>query len=133
MALAFMLLALWVVPVLTFLWARRRAPKKVWRLTGMSLGLIVAPALSGFYGLCFVAPLAALLGLVGLPLAMFHGEPRFDLATMLSLRDPRTVVRGVEHLYIALFNACVWSVVYGAVGWAMDTGVAVKKAQLAAG
>ncbi len=129
MALAFSLLALWCVPVGVYLWARRRAPGKVGRLTGIALGLVVAPASSGLYGLYFVGPLAALLGLVGLPLAMFHGEPGFELATLLGLREPRTVVRGVQHLYIALLNAGVWSAVYGVVGWAIDTAVVLARAR----
>ena len=76
MGLVFSLLALWAVPVMTLLWARRRAPKKVWRLTGISLGLIVAPASSDrrvsldflvLWRHCWVSS--------GSPLAMFHGEP----------------------------------------------------------
>lgn len=129
MASTFALVALWVVPLLTFLWARRRAPRKVWRLTGVSLGFIVAPASSGLYGLYFVGPLVALLGLIGFPLAMFHGEPGFELATLLGLREPRTVVQGVERIYIALLNAVVWSVVYGGLGWAVDRSVGTRKAR----
>jgi hypothetical protein len=127
MGLALMLITLWGVPAVTFLWARRRAPRQLWRLTGVSLGLVVAPASSGLYGLYFIGPLAAVLGLVGLPLAMFHGGPGFELATLLGLREPRTVVRGVEHIHIALLNAGVWSLVYGAVGWAVDAVVGMRR------
>lgn len=121
------LLALWLVPIVAFYWARRRAPGKTWRLAGFSLGLVVSPACSGLYALYFVGPLAALLGLVGLPLMMFHGSPGFDLATTLGLREPRTVVHGVEHIYIALLNAGVWSVTYGALGWLLDIAAGVRR------
>ena len=112
--------ALWILPLATFFWARSHAPRRLWRLTGLSLGLIVAPASSGLYGLYFLGPLAALLGLVGFPLVSFHGTPGFELATALGLREPRTVVDGVEHLWIALLNGGFWSLAYGALGWAID-------------
>lgn len=118
-----LLLCLWAVPVGTFVWARKRAPRALWRCTGFSLGLVVAPATAGLYGLYFAGPLLALVGLIGLPLAMFHGEPGFELATALGLREPRTVVRGIEHLYIGMLNAIVWSIAYGGLGWLLDAVV----------
>ncbi len=126
------LLALWLVPVAAFWWAGRHAPSRLWRTTGFALGLVIAPASSGLYGLYFLGPLAALLGLVGLPLATFHGGPGFDLATALGLREPRTVVHGVQHVYIALLNAGVWSLVYGGLGWAVDRVAALRRNREAA-
>ena len=121
MITVFGLLALWLLPVLTFLWSRCRAPRWRWRLTGISLGMVIAPASTGLYGLYHVGPLVALLGLVGLPLTLFHGVPGFELATAFGLREPRTVVQGIEHVYIILLNSVVWSVVYGGLGWVIDT------------
>jgi hypothetical protein len=123
MTTVLVLLSLWAVPIVTFVWARKRAPRAVWRCTGFSLGLVVAPATQGLYGLYFVGPLLALVGLIGLPLASFHLGPGFELATALGLRDPRTVVSGVERVYILVLNAAIWSVVYGALGWLVDVAV----------
>lgn len=115
------LLGLWLLPVLTFLIVRRKAPQKLWRLTGFSFGLVVAPASFGLYGLYFLGPLVGLLGLLaGLPLALFHGEPGFQLAIHFGFIEPRTVVEGVERMHIALLNGVVWSVVYGVIGFGID-------------
>lgn len=127
MTVLILLLCLWAVPVATFVWARKRAPRVLWRCTGFSLGLVVAPATSGLYGLFFVGPVLALVGLLGLPLAMFHGEPGFELATALGLREPRTVVHGIEHFYIGALNAFVWSIAYGGLGWLLDVAVRALK------
>ena len=129
MTVLLLLLCLWAVPVATFAWARKRAPRALWRYTGASLGLVVAPATSGLYGLYFVGPLLALVGLLGLPLAMFHGEPGFELATALGLREPRAVVRGIEHFYIGTLNAIVWATVYGGLGWLLDAAVRALEAR----
>lgn len=134
MSLVLPLLALWLVPVVVFIWARRRAPKKLFRLTGVALGLVVAPASFGLYGLYFVGPLPGLVGLlVGFPLMSFHSGPGFELATMMGLREPRTVVHGVQHVYIALLDAAVWSLVYGAAGWVIDQGLGIGDRVLARG
>lgn len=114
------LLLLWLVPVAAFLFARRRAPAYLWRVTGFCFGAVVSPAATGLYGLYFVGPIAALLGLIGLPLAMLHGPPGYNLAIALGLVPPRTVVQGFQHVYIELLNAVVWSVVYGLLGAAID-------------
>ncbi len=112
--------ALWALPILTFLVCRHHVSRRVFGLTGASVGLVVAPASLGLYGLYFVGPLAALLGLLGLVLVLFHGRPGYELAIRIGVVPPATVVRGVEHVYIAILNAGVWSIVYGVIGHSID-------------
>ena len=114
------LMALWVIPVAAFLWARRHALGRLWQITGLALGAIVSPAATGLYGMYFLGPQAALFGLVGLPLAMIHGEPGYDLAICLDLVQPRTAVGGASGVYIEVLNGIVWAAVYGSVGWLID-------------
>lgn len=80
-----LLLLLWLVPITVAVVSRRRASAHFWRNTGIAFGLVVSPAMLGLYGLYFLGPIAALLGIVGLPLALLHGAPGYDLAVSLWL------------------------------------------------
>ena len=115
-----LLLLLWLVPISVAVVSRRRASVHFWRNTGIAFGLVVAPATLGLYGLYFLGPIAALLGIVGLPLALLHGAPGYDLAVSLGLVPSHTVVEGMMYLPIEAINSAVWSIVYGAVGWGVD-------------
>ena len=95
------------------------AAAHVWRNTGFAFGLVVAPASLGLYALFYVGPLVAVLGMLGLPLALFHGWPGHNLALALGLIPP-TVVTGISRLTVEALNAVVWSFVYGALGWFID-------------
>lgn len=114
------LIALWILPVTAFFLARRYARPKLWRITGATFGAVVAPASLGLYGLYFLGPLVALLGLIGLPLVLFHDSAGYNLAITIGLVQPRTVVAGIEHVYVELLSGAVWATVYGSVGWLYD-------------
>jgi hypothetical protein len=116
----FWLLTLWLVPVAAFVAARRAAPAWLWRVTGFAFGGIIVPASTGLYVLYYVGPVAALLGLIGLPLVLVHGGVGYDLALRFGLVRPNTPVEGVQVLYVDLLCGAVWSFVYAAVGWLID-------------
>jgi len=113
-------LALWLVPLFAALASRRLAPSHVWRNTGVGLGLVVAPASLGLYGLYYVGPVAAVFGMLGLVLELFHGPPGYNLAIALGLIPSHTVIAGAARIPVELLNAFVWSLVYGALGWFTD-------------
>ena len=92
------LIALWLVPIGVSLWARRRAPMRLWLLTGLAFGAVVAPASMGLYGLYFVGPIPALIGmLIGLPLTLLHSGPGYQLAMWCGLIPPREDPEGTPH------------------------------------
>jgi hypothetical protein len=66
----------------------------LWRNTGVAFGLVAAPASLGLYGLYFIGPIAALLGMLGLVLTLFHGSPGYNLAVALGLMPSHTVTSG---------------------------------------
>lgn len=113
-------IALWLVPIGAFLWARRRARSRLWQLTGLAFGAVISPAANGLYGLYFLGPFTALFGLIGLPLALVHGAPGYDIAVRLGLVRSRTPVVGLQSVYIEIINGISWMVVYGALGWTVD-------------
>jgi hypothetical protein len=116
----FWLLTFLIIPIGAFLWARRYAHAKLWRITGVAVGAVVSPAAMGLYSLYFVGPLVALLGLLGLPLMLLHEAPGYWLAIEFRLVQPRTVVQGVPQVYIELLNGLFWSATYGLLGYLLD-------------
>ncbi len=124
------LILLWAIPVAAFLWARRHALGRLWQITGLALGAVISPAATGLYGLYFLGPLVALVGLIALPLAMIHGEPGYDLAIRLGLIQPRTTVEGAQGVYVEVLNGAIWAAVYGSLGWLFDRLRSRKKAHV---
>ncbi len=116
----FLLLLLWLIPVVVAVISRRYARPSLWRNTGIAFGLVVSPATLGLYALYFLGPIAALLGIVALPLHLLHGSPGYELAVRFGLVPSHTVVEGFMHLPIEAINGVIWSIVYGLVGWGID-------------
>ena len=136
-----LLLALWLIPILTYRRVRRLAPDRMWRSTGFALGLVVSPASLGLYSLYWWAgslavlgwPVAmllgwpiAMLGIAGLMLAELHGSPGFYIATGLGIIERGVVVQGVQHFYLGIVDGVMWAIVYGTIGWVVDSWRAVS-------
>src|SRR5438105_3625020 len=115
-----LLLLLWAVPLGAALLTRSYAPSRLWRNTGLALGLVVSPATLGLYALFLVGPVLGILGLVGLPLHLLHGWPGYELAVKLGMVPSRTVIEGWSHVPIELLNAIIWAGIYGASGALID-------------
>jgi hypothetical protein len=111
---------LWVVPIAAYQLARRKLPARVHSITGVFLGLVVAPASMGLYSLYFLSSFTAPLGIVGLVLTMFHQPPGYHVAMWMGLIRPFTVVEGRQDLYIEVLNGAVWAPAYGALGALID-------------
>jgi hypothetical protein len=122
------LLTLWVIPVATFLLARRKAPAKLWRTTGVAFGAVAAPASLGLYGLYMVSPITAVFGIFGLVLVSLHGPPGYNLSILFGLVPPGCIVEGVrQHASIEALNGIVWATAYGGLGWIVDVIRARRK------
>ncbi len=85
-------------------------------IRGISFGLVIAPASMGLYSLYFVGPIAALFGMVGLVLTMFHQPVGYNLAIMFGLIPSHTVIDGPERLPITIINVIFWGIIYGTLG-----------------
>jgi hypothetical protein len=111
---------LWVVPIAAYRLARRKLPARVYSITGVFLGLVVAPASMGLYSLYFLSSFTAPLGMVGLLVTLFHQPPGYHVAIWMGLIRPATVVEGRQDLYIDVLNGAVWALTYGALGALID-------------
>ena len=118
--MTYLLLLLWLLPIIVAIISNRRARSHLWRNTGIAFGLVVSPATLGLYALYFLGPIAAILGLIGLPLHLLHGSPGYELAIRFGLVPSHTVVEGLMHVPIESLNAVIWATVYGLVGWGVD-------------
>jgi hypothetical protein len=120
MLVCFASFALWSFPIaLAF---RAGASPYRWTATGAAFGIVVSPASFGTY--CVGMNLAWMLvgvplTLVGLPLAMFHSSPGFQMAATAGLRSSG-VVDGLDRVTIEVMNAGLWSVTYGFLGFLID-------------
>ena len=113
-------LVLWMLPLAAFVLTRWVASHWTGRATGVAFGLIASPATTGLYGLYFVNPVVALIGLVGLPLALIHGTPGYELSIALGIVPQNTIVEGRLNLYVEVLNGVIWGFAYGLLGWFVD-------------
>jgi hypothetical protein len=109
-----------LLPFVIYRIVKRVQPSQTWTATGLSFGLIVAPASLGLYALYFVSYLGFVPGMVGLVSSLFHGDPGFEVVTALGLRDPGAVVSGQEAVIIDVINGLFWGIAYGALGHLID-------------
>lgn len=116
-----LLLFLVVVPVAAWYWARRNRPAQLWLITGATFGAVADPFSIGLYATMILPPLGVITGLIGFAASNFHALPGYEIATAVGLVEDHHVVGGIDHLWISGANALVWGVVYGAVGWVIDS------------
>ncbi len=114
------LFALILVPLVAYRIARQKQPTYLWSVTGLTFGLVAYPASFELYTMAFVHFVGFVPGMIGLQLTLLHDAPRFDIPTILGLRESGKVVRGNEHLVIGMINGLVWGVVYGVIGFGID-------------
>lgn len=111
---------LWGVPVAVFLWARSHSPQRICCYTGAAFGLVVGPAGMALYGLYFINPVTAPLGILGLIVTLIHDVPGYQLALSLGLVEQATVVSGVQHVCTTVLTSLVWTPIYAVLGFALD-------------
>ena len=112
---------LWSVPFGAFLLRRHITENRRWFVIGVLFGLVVSPASFGLYGLYFLGPWSAVLGMLGLPLALFHGAPGFLMARHLHWLESAGVVHGIrDHMVIEAINGITWCAFYGMLGAIAD-------------
>ena len=108
---------LWLVPVSIWAATRNKTFPKRSIIRGISFGLVVSPASLGLYALYYVGPIAAMFGMLGLALSMFHGAAGYKIAIALNLVPSNTVLNGAAHMPVEIISSLIWAVVYGFVGF----------------
>jgi hypothetical protein len=109
-----------LLPLVVYQIAKRVHPNRTWAATGLSFGLIIAPASLSLYTFYFASYLGFLPGMVGLLSSFVHGVPGFEIATALRLRNVDTIVSDQEGFIIEIINGLFWGIVYGTLGHLLD-------------
>ena len=110
-----------IVPFIAYRMARKRSPRHIFTITGVSTGIVIAPCAFGLYSWFFVSWIGLIPGYLGLILVAIHEPPGFHLAMQMGLVPAGSVVTSIgQRLVIESLNAIVWGVVYGIVGYLID-------------
>lgn len=121
------LLVLALFPIFAYRWSKRHYPNHNGLITGVATGLIISPFSLGLYGTYFIPFIGFIPGMIGFFLTFIHGSPGFKVATFFGLREPKTVVSGLEHIQIEIINGIIWAMLYGFIGKGIDTYRSYRK------
>ncbi|MBE9515730.1 MAG: hypothetical protein IME93_02010, partial [Proteobacteria bacterium] len=117
MKLPIFLNLLWLIPLTAWIATRNKPQIIKSTIRGISFGLVVSPASMGLYSLYFIGPIAAIFGMLGLVLSMFHQPVGYNLAIIFNLIPSHTVITGTERLPIEIINIIFWTLAYGTLGF----------------
>jgi len=115
------LLLLWLLPAGIFKWTSGDRRRIRWRATGAAFGLVVVPASSALYSLYYLGPVAAVLGLVGLPIMLVHTRVLSQTGEWLGFPQITMIGGGDELLSLSIVGGIVWMIVYASLGWMFDS------------
>lgn len=115
-----LLLLFAVVPWMSWRYTRIHAPRHVWLISGVALGLVISPLSLGLYATFFVSPIGLPTGMLGLVSTLFHGPPGYHAARWLGLLPENEVVSGLVSIYVEVLNGIFWALVYGFLGLVID-------------
>jgi len=109
---------LWLVPLIVWFLSKKMAPINRSILRGVSFGAVIAPASTGLYGFYFLGQFAAILGIFGLVLSVFHSSPGYEIATLTGLIQEHTITKSSGATIIHIINGIFWAIIYGALAYA---------------
>lgn len=113
-------LLLLVIPFSAYYLAKKYHPEKLWRITGISFGMVVAPVSLCLLKYAYVPIVGKLLGFVGLLFNLIHGAPGYFMVVGMGFQEPGMALSFSELTLINLVNGILWSVHYGLVGYNFD-------------
>lgn len=119
-----LLLSLIFVPIVTFLIARKKNPKRLFFYTGLSIGLVAAPFCMGIYGLYylhFVSKITAVfyVAMAGFVLMVVHWYPAGLIMRAIPIDNLRESF-AMFYILQSCINAFVWMSFYGFIGKFID-------------
>jgi hypothetical protein len=106
--------------MVAYRFARTRFPSRVFLVSGIAVGSIIAPVSLGLYATFFIPYVGLVPGMVGLFLTLLHSAPGFQAARVLGLVSPAEIIAGTGDLYFAALNAVIWGIAYGSLGGVID-------------
>lgn len=114
------LIFLAIVPITAFQLSKMFAPGRLWLLTGLAAGLVVAPVSQGLVEYTLIPLIGGMLGLVGALFNFIHGSVGYLLMASWGIFGPNEVLDGFQITMMNLVNGAIWTTYYGVVGYRMD-------------
>ncbi|MDG4474975.1 hypothetical protein [Thiovibrio frasassiensis] len=91
-----------------------------WMLTGISIGMVVAPVSLGLAQWIHVAGVGKMIGAVGVLLNIIHGPIGYLMATFAGIIEPGVVLTSPELFMVNVLSGLFWCSLYGSLGYNID-------------
>lgn len=115
-----LLLLLAIIPLSCFNLATTFKSKHRWMITGITMGMVIAPVSLALIKFSYIPIIGKLIGIVGLVTNLIHGSVGYFGLMTVGLMEPGTVLAGSDLMIINLVNAVIWALYYGVIGYNID-------------
>ncbi|MBC8318490.1 MAG: hypothetical protein H8E41_11335 [Desulfobulbaceae bacterium] len=115
-----LLLLLAIIPLSCFNLTTTFNAKRRWMLTGITIGMVIAPVSLALIKFSYIPVIGKLIGLIGLVTNLIHGSVGYFGLMTIGIMEPGAVIAGPELLLINMVNAVVWASYYGIIGYNID-------------
>lgn len=120
MTYTYCLIFLALLPLASFHVCKSMAKSHIYTITGLALGVVIAPVSQGLVEFTLIPVVGAYIGFVGMIFNMIHGAVGFFFLGALGVFEPDTVLTGSQMILMNMVNAVIWTSYYGFVGRKMD-------------
>lgn len=115
-----LLLLLAIIPLSCFNLATTFKAKHRWMMTGITMGLVIAPVSLALIKFSYIPIIGKLIGVIGLITNLIHGSVGYFGLMTVGLMEPGAALSGSNLLVINLVNAVIWASYYGIIGYNID-------------
>lgn len=114
------LIFLAIIPISCFYLSKMYAPRRLWLVTGLAAGMVIAPVSQGLVDYAMIPIVGGVLGLVGAAFNMMHGSVGYFFLGAIGTFEPGMVLTISQLALMNMINAVIWTSYYGVVGYRMD-------------
>ncbi len=115
-----LLIFLAIIPIACFQLAKMYAPCRLWLLTGLTAGLVIAPVSQGLVEYTLIPVIGGYIGIIGTMCNLIHGSVGYLFLGAMGTFEPGVVLNSSQLIVMNAVNAVIWTIYYGVVGYRMD-------------
>ena len=121
-----LLIFLAIIPIACFQLAKMYAPCRLWLLTGLAAGLVIAPVSQGLVEYTLIPVIGGYIGIIGTMFNLIHGSVGYFFLGAIGTFEPGMVLDASQLILMNAVNAVIWTTYYGVVGYRMDLKFSTK-------